>query len=75
MENWIRNIIIVLYFILRLCLVSIITGVLIMLLWNWLMPTIIVSPYIAFPPINFWQAFGIAILCGLLFRQPNYTNE
>jgi len=34
-----------------------------LLLWNWLMPTIFELPY-----INFWQALGIILLSGILFR-------
>jgi hypothetical protein len=33
------------------------------LLWNWLMPTIF-----NLPMITFWQAFGLNILAGILFR-------
>jgi hypothetical protein len=37
-------------------------GVFVMLLWNWLMPTIF-----ALPEISYWQAFGIVILVKLVF--------
>ena len=33
------------------------------LLWNWLMPTIF-----NLPMITFWQAFGLNMLAGILFR-------
>lgn len=32
------------------------------LLWNWLMPFLF-----SLPPITFWQAFGLQVLCWLLF--------
>lgn len=32
------------------------------LLWNWLMPLLF-----SLPPITFWQAFGMQVLCWLLF--------
>jgi hypothetical protein len=33
------------------------------ILWNWLMPTIFNLPI-----ISFWQAFGLNLLAGILFR-------
>lgn len=38
-------------------------GLFIMLLWNWLMPTIF-----ELPEITYWQAWGIAVLAHLLFK-------
>ena len=40
-----------------------ITAVFTMLLWNWLMPTIF-----GLVEISFWQAFGVNLLCGILFK-------
>ncbi len=40
---------------------SLITGVFIMLLWNWLMPVIF-----GLGTITFWQAFGLSLLSRLL---------
>lgn len=37
-------------------------GVLVMLLWNWLMPELF-----SLPNINFWQAAGLLLLCKILF--------
>jgi len=37
-------------------------GFLVMLLWNWLVPTVLGGR-----TINFWQAWGIFFLCKLLF--------
>jgi len=37
-------------------------GAVVMLLWNWLMPSIF-----GLGAVNFWQALGILILCRLLF--------
>lgn len=31
-------------------------------LWNWLLP-----PLFGWPPITFWQALGILVLCRILF--------
>jgi hypothetical protein len=33
------------------------------LLWNWLMPHLFNTPY-----ITFWEAFGLNMLAGILFR-------
>lgn len=35
----------------------------VMLLWNWLMPLIF-----GIMSLSFWQALGISLLCGLLFK-------
>jgi len=37
-------------------------GVLVLLLWNWLVP-----PLLGLPSIGFWQALGILVLCRILF--------
>jgi hypothetical protein len=40
----------------------------VMLLWNWLMPYIF-----ELPTLNFWQAFGLSVLCNFLFT--SYTGK
>jgi hypothetical protein len=42
----------------------------VMLLWNWLMPTIFNLPY-----ISFWQALGLNTLCTILFKSSSTTNK
>lgn len=37
-------------------------GAIVMLLWNWLLPSIA-----AWPSITFWQALGLLALCRILF--------
>jgi hypothetical protein len=37
-------------------------GFILMLLWNWLMPALF-----ALPHLGFWQAWGLLILCKILF--------
>ena len=37
-------------------------GVIVMLLWNAILP-----PLFGWPPVGFWQALGILVLCRLLF--------
>ena len=41
-----------------------------MWLWNWLMPTLF-----CLSKINIFKAFGINILCGLLFRNRNWNKN
>lgn len=41
---------------------SLIGGVAVMLLWNWLMPLIF-----GLSSISFWEAVGLTFLCNLLF--------
>jgi Ca2+/H+ antiporter, TMEM165/GDT1 family len=42
----------------------------IMLLWNWLIPVIF-----GLKVITFWQAFGLSLLSGLLFKSYNFNNK
>lgn len=37
-------------------------GLLVMLLWNWLMPTLL-----QLPAISYWQSVGLLLLCKILF--------
>jgi hypothetical protein len=43
--------------------VALILGLPLMLLWNWIMPELFY-----WEPITFWQAVGINLLTGILFR-------
>lgn len=43
--------------------VALLLGLPLMLLWNWIMPEIFY-----WEPITFWQAVGINLLTGILFR-------
>lgn len=52
-----------------LVLVGLILGFPLMLLWNWLMPMLFNLPI-----ITFWQAVGLNLLSGILFRT-NITNK
>lgn len=40
-----------------------VTGTIVMLLWNWIMPYIF-----NLPKINIWMGWGITFLCSLLFK-------
>jgi hypothetical protein len=48
--------------ILGMMLFAFIGGQIVLLLWNWLMPTLF-----GIGQINFWQALGILVLCRILF--------
>ncbi len=44
--------------------------VLIMFLWNWLMPLLF-----GLATIGFWEALGLGWLCSLLFKTTSYIKE
>ena len=46
------------------------TGIFVMLLWNWLMPSIF-----HLREINFWEAWGLAWLCGILFKSSSSSSS
>jgi choline-glycine betaine transporter len=41
------------------------TSIFVFYLWNALLPDLF-----GWPPISFWQACGLNLLCGILFRAP-----
>lgn len=58
-------------FILIVAIVSLILTLPTMLLWNWLMPILF-----GLTKITFWQALGINIFTGILFKSSNtQTNN
>ena len=46
-----------------IALLGILLGLPLQLLWNWLMPTLF-----NLPVITFWQALGLNMLAGILFK-------
>lgn len=44
--------------------------ILVMLLWNWLMPLLF-----GLPLIGFWEAFGLNWLCAILFKNTTIHKE
>jgi hypothetical protein len=50
--------------------ISLITGYFVMLLWNWLMPEIF-----GLITITYWQGWGLATLCSLLFKSTTTNNN
>ena len=53
-----------------LMLAVILFGAPLMVLWNWLMPTIF-----GLPEIGFWQACGLQLLATILFKPTIKTNK
>jgi len=53
-----------------LMLAVIIFGAPLMILWNWIMPTIF-----GLPEIGFWQACGLQLLATILFKPTIKTNK
>ena len=53
-----------------ICLVVVLLGWPLMLLWNWLMPTIF-----GLPLITFWQAVGLNLLSTILFKSSYLNNK
>lgn len=47
-----------------LSLICLFLGAPVMLLWNWTLPHIFNN----IPPISFWQAVGLNLLCSILFK-------
>ena len=45
---------------------GLVLGLAVMLLWNWLLPTLF-----EFPEITYWQAVGLFVLCHILFKGPS----
>jgi len=58
-KNWMRK---VLKFLVIAAVAITVFSLLVMVLWNWLMPTLF-----GWPVITFWQALGLLILIKILF--------
>lgn len=53
-----------------LMVVALLLGLPLMLLWNWLMPGLF-----HLPELGFWQAVGMNLLSGILFRSSTATSN
>ena len=65
-----KAVVVFLGFLVVLALICVITAWPVMVLWNWLMPVLF-----ALPVIDFWQALGVSILFGLLFKSTSTTKS
>lgn len=55
---------------LMVMIMVIITGWIVMLLWNWLMPDIF-----GLKEISIWQAYGLTLLGNLMFSRINFNRS
>jgi hypothetical protein len=53
-----------------IALVTLLLGWPLMLLWNWLMPTIF-----GLPIITFWQAVGLNLLSTIIFKSQSFKSN
>jgi hypothetical protein len=53
-----------------MAVIGLFVAVPIMLLWNWLLPELF-----GVPEINFWQALGIYLLAGFIFKTSVSTDD
>jgi len=53
-----------------LCLMAILMGLPLQLLWNWLMPRIF-----GLPTIGFWEAVGLTVMSGVLFKNTSNSKK
>jgi len=70
MKDFIKGLKLVAVAIVAIFLFSFIFAWFVMLLWNWLIPGIF-----GLETITFWQALGLNLLSGLLFKSYNNTNK
>ena len=64
MKNLISRVLIIISALVMYTFVSVVLSIPVLLLWNWLMPTIF-----GITKITLGRAWGISLLCGLLFGQ------
>jgi uncharacterized membrane protein len=72
MNNFLTGLLYLLYALITIAIYSLILGLPVMLLWNWIIPALF-----GLTKITFWQAIGLNLLCGLLFKGTNtiYNNK
>ena len=67
----IKNVLLsIIAFLIVTVIISLITGVIIMFLWNWLMPEIF-----GIPTITYLQGVGLSSLCSMLFKSTNLSKK
>lgn len=64
MNNLVSKVLIIISVLAMYAFVSVVWSIPVLLLWNWLVPTIF-----GITKITLGQAWGISLLCGLLFGQ------
>lgn len=70
MKDLINKVLIVISALTVYTLISVVLAIPVLLLWNWLIPTIF-----GITKITLGQAWGISLLCGILFGQGSSRSE
>lgn len=70
MSKFIESFLAVIFVIIIAFLISLLFAWPFMLLWNWLMPMIF-----GLTTLTFWQAFGLMLLCELMFKGSSSTSN
>ena len=70
MENLISWLGAIFLILLGVAIVALVVAFPIMLLWNWLMPVIF-----GLTTINIWQAIGLGLLSGMLFKSTSFKGS
>lgn len=70
MEDFKVKFLLILVVIFAAVLISFLYGAILMWLWN----TIIVIVFAA-PVLTYWQAYGICIICSILFKSTNISTK
>jgi hypothetical protein len=70
MSKFIESFFTVIFVIIIAFLISLLFAWPFMLLWNWLMPMIF-----GLTTLTFWQAFGLMMLCELMFKSSSSTSN
>lgn len=74
MEKLIAGILLALLALILLFVIGIVTAIPVYFLWNWLVPIVFVGAFVT-PHITLFQAWGIAVLCGILFKGSSTTTS
>lgn len=70
MEKFLLGLGAVIVVILIVAVIALLLAFPVMLLWNWLMPVIF-----GLPAISFWQALGLNLLSGFLFKSSSTSSS
>ena len=70
MEKFLTIVMVVLMVIVGIALYAVLAALPVMWLWNWLMPDLF-----GLQTIGFWQAFGLLVLCGSLFKSSTSSSS
>jgi hypothetical protein len=70
LKSLILGVIAILFAVITIALVALVTGLIVMLLWNWLMPDIF-----GLPEITYFQGWGLSLLAGILFKSSASNSD